>query len=280
MHGVGFSLPSHRLSEMHILVVDDDPAVRLFLAEELRQYGYRVTEIGSGEEALMWLHQHQADVMVLDLKMSGIDGLQVMAELQKLPMPPAVVVLTAYASLDAAVTAMRWGGCDFLRKPCSTEELLAAIERGAARRREMLQRERMLRLIEEAARQLRAAPDAVKRDTPPPEPPRFLEGRGLLLDRERRMVTYRGKPIALSPVEFRLLDCLMARPDEPVSFREMLRHTHGTEESEAVARDTLHTPLWRLSRKLAQAAPEGTPFIVNVRGRGYMFVKEGPAGHN
>jgi DNA-binding NtrC family response regulator len=119
----------------HILVVDDEPSVRFFLAEELREHGYKVTALGSGEEALVWLRQHQTDVIVLDLKMVGMDGLQVMADVQSLPLPPVVIMLTAHGSLDAAVAAMRRGAYDFLRKPCSPEELLAAVERGLTRRR-------------------------------------------------------------------------------------------------------------------------------------------------
>lgn len=261
----------------HILVVDDETSVRFFLAEELRLHGYQVTTLSSGEEALVWLRQHQADMIVLDLKMVGMDGLQVMAEVQSLPLPPVTIMLTGHGSLDAAVAAMRRGGYDFLQKPCSPEELLAAVERGLARRRKEWQREEMLQLIEETARKLRAipAPDIGQVGEDDAPSPRFLEGRGLLLNRERRVVTRRGETLALSPTEFRLLACLMAQPDSPVSFREMARQTHGVDEPEAMARDTLRTALWQLRRKLGQAS-DGHPYIVNVRGWGYMFVKDKP----
>ncbi len=258
------------LSEAHILLVDDEPSVRLFLAEELRAHGYHVSTVGSGEEALAWLRRNQADVVVLDLKMGGMDGLQVMAEVQNMPLPPAMIVLTAYGSLDAAVETMRRGGCDFLCKPCPPGELLAAIERGLARRRREQEREEMLQLIEETARRLQAMRgDRPRRDDPLPM---VLEGRGLLLDRQRGTVTCRGRPLSLSPSEFRLLSCLMSHPNEPLSFREMLRCTHGVDEPEAVARETLRTTLWRLRKKLP-AGEDGLPYIVNVRGKGYMFVR-------
>ncbi len=256
-------------SDAHILLVDDEPAVRLFLAEELRSHGYRVTALGSGEEALAWLRHNQADVVVLDLKMGGMNGLQVMAALEGMPLPPAMIVLTAYGSLEAAVETMRHGGCDFLCKPCPPDRLLAAIERGLARRRKEQEREELLRLIEEAARKLQAMPGASLEDDPPPQ---ILEGRGLLLDRQRGTVVCRGQPLSLSPSEFRLLACLMSHPNRPLSFRDMLRCTHGVDEPEAVARETLRTTLWRLRKKLPPA-DDGRPYIVNVRGRGYMFVK-------
>lgn len=262
------------LAGAHILLVDDEPSVRLFIAEELRYHGYQVTTLSNGEEALVWLRQNRADLVVLDLKMAGMDGLQVMAELQSLPFPPVMIMLTAHGSLDAAVTAMRRGGCDFLSKPCPPEELLAAIERGLTRRRKQVQREELLELIEQTARQLRATSAARRDIQSPASAPRLLEGRGLLLDRERQMVSRRGEPVILSPLEFRLLACLMSRADEPVSFREMIRETHGVEEPEDTARDALRTTLWRLRARLGQA-DDARPYIVNVRGRGYMFVKDG-----
>jgi len=261
----------------HVLIVDDDQSVRFFLAEELRLKGYQVTALGSGEEALAWLRQYQTDVVVLDLKMIGMDGLQVMAEIQSLPLSPVVIMLTAHGSLDAAVAAMRRGSYDFLRKPCSPEELRAAVERALARRRKEQQHEEMLQLIEETAHKLRALSTgngpSVGQSSPYRSP--LLEGRGILLDQERQIVTRCGIPLSLSPTEFRLLACLMAQPDTPVSFREMSRQVRGLDEHETVARDALRTTLWRLRQKLNRA-DDGYPYIVNLRGRGYMFVKKVP----
>jgi CheY-like chemotaxis protein len=94
----------------HILIVDDEPAIRFFLSETLSQAGYEVTTAASGEQALALLQQQPIDLVLLDLKMEGIDGLQVMAEVERLPLPPVVIILTAHASLDSAIQAMRRGG--------------------------------------------------------------------------------------------------------------------------------------------------------------------------
>ncbi|MBN1936829.1 MAG: response regulator transcription factor [Anaerolineae bacterium] len=264
--------PVQLSSKARILLVDDEPSLRLFLADELRLYGYQVTALSSGEKALTWLGQNQADVLILDLQMTGMNGLQVMAELENQPLPPAIIMLTAHGSLDAAVAAMRRGGCDFLSKPCQPDELLAAIERGLAQRRKEQQRETMLQLIEQTAHHLQALSvqePATQMVTPAST---LFEGRGLLVDLEHQTVTKRGHPISLSPSEFRLLVCLIARSDRPVTFHEMVLHVHGVDEAETVARESMRTVLWRLRKKLGQA-DDRKPYIVNVHGRGYMFIK-------
>ena len=253
----------------HILVVDDEAAIRLFLAEELTQEGYDVCTAASGEEALTRLQNSRVDVILLDLIMEGIDGLQVMAEVERQPLPPVVIMLTAHASLDSAIAAMRRGGHDYLIKPCRTEELLSSVEKGLAKRREALRRQALARLIEESARRLRDA--SLPARTELPASPRFLEARGLLLDRERGTVTRQGQPLSLTPSEFRLLRCLMEQAGRPVSFSQLAGELHNCALGEREARHALSTHLWRLRRKVGNG-PDGRPYIVNVRGRGYKFV--------
>jgi DNA-binding response OmpR family regulator len=252
-----------------ILVVDDELAIRVSLDEALTQAGYAVLTAASGEEALALLQEEPVDLILLDLKMGGIDGLQVMAEVEKQPLPPVTIMLTAYASFDSAVSTMRRGGYDYLVKPYSMEELLASVEKGLARRREALRQQELARLIEDSARQLQATRQPEK--TEPPAQPHLLEGRGLLLDRERLAVTRCGQLVHLTSTEFRLLLHLMARADQVVSFRELMRELHGREEEAEEAREALQAHLWRLRQKIGNG-PDGVPYIMNVRGQGYKFI--------
>jgi DNA-binding response OmpR family regulator len=253
-----------------ILIVDDEEDLRFILSEELSQAGYTVLTAASGEEALIKLQEETIDLVLLDLEMGGMGGLQVMAEVGEQSLSPAVIVLTAHASLDSAIGAIRLGGCDYLKKPCRTAELLASVEKGLAKRREALRRQEMIHLIEETARQLRTpSPPA----TGPVAGPRFLEERGLLLDREQEIVTRDGEALSLTPSEFRLLACLMGHADRPVSYGELAvaLHGEGGEWEAGEGRQAVSTHLWRLRRKLGHG-PNGGPYIVNVRGRGYKFV--------
>jgi len=256
-----------------ILVVDDDPAIRFFLSEELALAGYSVWTACSGEEALRLLQEVSPDLILLDLKMGGMDGLQVLEEVGKRPLPPVVVILTAHASLDSAIGALRRGATDYLVKPCTTEDLLASVARGLARREEEVRRQQMIQLISETARQLGLPRQRDAVPTPQAGAARFLEARGLLLDRERLLVSRLGQPLVLTPTEFRLLSALMEHADRPLSLRELARLVHGTDEDEASARQALSTHLWRLRRKLGRA-PDGADYITNVRGRGYVFLSQ------
>ena len=258
--------------EACILIVDDEQSIRYFLSEELSHAGYKVLTASSGEAALIRLQQESVDLVLLDLKMDGMDGLQVMKKLEEHPLPPEIIILTAHASFDSVVDAMRLGGCDYLKKPCRTEELLSSVEKGLAKRRKALQQQQMLHLIEETARQLQP--------TPPPaveqavQQPRFLEERGLLWDRETETLTRRGQTLSLTPTEFRLLACLMETPDRLVSYRELVAALHGSKSEEWdawEARAAISTHMWRLRRKIGQDS-DGNPYIVNVRGRGYKFI--------
>ncbi len=259
-----------------ILVVDDEPAIRLFLREELAQAGYTVCTAASGEEALVFLEAKPVDLILLDLKMEGLDGIQVMKEVAREKLSPVVIILTAHASLESAIEALRQGGYDYLLKPCRTEELLASVEKGLTRRREELRRRKLTRLIEESARQLQDASSPGEEEGEEPSArPRFLQARGLLLDKEQYTVVRQSQPLHLTSTEFRLLACLMERADELVTFRRLAEELHGHASEKWEARQTLSTHLWRLRRKVGTGLDE-KPYIVNVRGRGYKFVgKEG-----
>ncbi len=252
-----------------ILIVDDESAIRVFLEEELTQAGYAVLTAASGEEALMVLEAKPVDLVLLDLKMAGMSGLQVMSKITQRPLPPEVIMLTAHATLDSAIETMRRGGHDYLIKPCRTDELLASIAKGLSRRREMLHQQEMLSLIEESARRLRGS--IQPQETILPTQSRFLETRGLLLDLEQHTVTKQGHPLNLTFTEFRLLLCLMKRSGQIVPFDELMTEVHGIEGDVLEARQALTTHLWRLRKKVGNAH-DGKPYIMNVRGQGYKFV--------
>ena len=119
-----------------ILVVDDESTTRSAVARALRLTGYKAHAAGSGREALSELATHEYDLMLLDLRMPGMDGMEVLAQARQSYPDLLVIVLTAYATLAGAVEALRAGAADHLLKPCSLEEIEAAISGALERRRE------------------------------------------------------------------------------------------------------------------------------------------------
>lgn len=111
-----------------ILLVDDEEIFTRNMAKLLSTRRYRVTVANSGDAAIRALEAEPVDVIVLDLKMPGMDGLTTLKEIQKLGLFTQTLMLTGHGSIDSALEAMKLGAYDYLTKPCEIEELVAKIE--------------------------------------------------------------------------------------------------------------------------------------------------------
>ena len=109
---------------------------------------------------------------------------------------------------------------------------------------------------------------------PPSDEPEIIAARGITIDLERREVRAGGRPVALTPTEFRIVAQLARRPGRVVSHGEIFHEVYGQTTSEQEAKDILKVHIWRLRAKLAKAVPENN-IIVNVRGFGYMLERRG-----
>jgi two-component system response regulator HydG len=118
----------------HILVVDDEPKLGRFVAEMLELDGHEVERASGGRDALVRLAASRFDVVVTDLRMPDVDGVGVLRAARALPEPPEVVVMTAYASAESAVEAMKAGAADYVTKPFSMDELRLRVRRLATQR--------------------------------------------------------------------------------------------------------------------------------------------------
>lgn len=111
-----------------VLLVDDETIFTKNMSKLLKNRGYTVTAVNSGDAAIRELEQTPADVIVLDLKMPGMDGLGTLREIMKLGLFTETLVLTGHGSIDSALEAMKLGAFDYLTKPCEIDELVAKIE--------------------------------------------------------------------------------------------------------------------------------------------------------
>jgi len=111
-----------------ILLVDDEVVFTNNTAKLLHNRGYFVTAVNSGENAIKELEEKDIDVVVLDLKMPGMDGLTTLKEIKKLGLFTQTLILTGHGSIDTALEAVKLGAYDYLTKPCEIDELVARIE--------------------------------------------------------------------------------------------------------------------------------------------------------
>jgi len=112
-----------------ILVIDDEPLMRISLTDSLKGKGYLVESASSGEQALQLLRSGQYDIVITDLRLPQYDGMAILKECKKISPDTEVILITAYATVESAVEAMKRGAYDYITKPFHLEELGKIIDR-------------------------------------------------------------------------------------------------------------------------------------------------------
>ena len=126
-----------------LLLVDDDPAFRQVMAGELGRLGYEVDAVGTGEEAVQQVMAAEPEVVLLDLRLPGMGGIETLKAIQASTPSTEVIMLTGHGSIDTAIESVRLGACDYVVKPCPLDELQIRIQR-AIERRSLRQRANIL----------------------------------------------------------------------------------------------------------------------------------------
>ena len=262
-----------------VLVVDDEESIRFYLCEVLERDGHVVTAVDSGEAALQNAQAESFDLALIDLKLPGIGGMQVLKTLRQTSPNTTIIVLTAHASLETAVEALRQGAHDYLFKPCKTVELRESVASGLLKRqREARQRHLLSQLERDLSsnlEEIRATVDnlAVEPVTSPHEETtesRFIKRGGLFVDLTRHIITLDDTLLELSPTEFRLLTYLASEAPRVISPQEMVRETQGYESNSWEARDLARYHVYRIRQKISQATGRDN-LIRTVHGVGYTL---------
>jgi DNA-binding response OmpR family regulator len=221
-----------------VLVVDDDPNIRSLLRLYLERDGYRTTEATDGPGALEAVEAATFDLVLLDVMLPGLDGLEVCRRIRDRADTP-IMLLTARSGDADKVVGLDIGADDYVVKPFSPRELMARVR----------------------ARLRRSQPAAV--DEP------ILAADGLELDPNAVRVRVDGREVPLTASEFRLLHALMRRPTRVLTRDELIDALHGSDDPGIIDR-TIDVHLGRLRRKLGDRPPR-TRFIETVRSLGYRF---------
>jgi DNA-binding response OmpR family regulator len=267
------------MSGAHILVVDDESGIRFFLQETLTRDGHQVTAVASGEEALARIAGQEFDLALLDLHMPGMGGMEVLAALRQQAPDTAVIMLTAYGSLETAVEALRQGAHDYLFKPCKTTELRESVRAGLLKRQRELHQRELLALLERSlsshVKDIRAVVTGQQAVEPlpsaePPEKDRFLHCGSLVIDRARRVVTVDEHLLDFSATEYDLLAYLAEESPRVVSPQELVRAAQGYESQPWEASDIVRYHIHRIRHKIKTAAGR-SDVIRTVRGVGYRL---------
>lgn len=273
----------------HVLVVDDEGAIRYSVSKTLQRVGYTVSEAASGEDALEAMKKDRYDVVLTDIRMPGLTGVELLKRIKEVAPDAIVILMTGYASLGTAVEALRLGAHDYLIKPSSSQDIRQSVARGVERARNLKRRRALLDAIRSNVSELtRTDVDTVKNifddadfddelpkiDEPVAEPISTNMTLGpLTIYPGRYQISVDNQPIDLTPTEFDLLLYLAAHRGRVVSCHELVREVRGYTVDEAEAREVIRPHVSNLRRKLKQAGQDAD-LIVNVRGIGYRLSEQ------
>ena len=227
------------MANERVLIVDDEPAIRRFLRVTLTAQNYDIVEAASGQEALAKTTAEKPDIIVLDIGLPDINGIEVTGLLRKWTQIPIIILSVRGAESDK-IAALDAGADDYLTKPFSVGELLA---------------------------RLRAN---LRRATKTNSEPVFTSG-NLKVDLSRRLISVSGSEIQLTPTEYELLRVLVTHAGKVLTHHFLLREVWGAEYGEEF--HMLHVNISNLRRKIEPdtARPK---FIITEPGVGYRLKTE------
>jgi DNA-binding response OmpR family regulator len=237
----------------NILVVDDEPVARQSLTEILRLEGYAVNSVPNGQAAVEYVRTHPIELIIVDLRMPGMDGLEVIQVVNQISPETEVILLTAFGTTESAIQALRLRVHDYLLKPAPPAQVVNSVKKGLVRREARLKARGGAATME--------VDDGVLEIT--------LKD-GTHIDLSRRQVRKKEKVIHLTPAEGRLLRVLIENPGRVYSHRELVLLVQGYDTSQREAPEILRPLVSRLRHKL-EAFPSLSDRVVSVRGTGYLY---------
>jgi two-component system KDP operon response regulator KdpE len=219
-----------------ILVVDDELQIRRFLSHSLAAHGHQVEAVATGQEALRELPVYHPDVVLLDLSLPDLDGVEVLRRMREWS-PTPVIVLSVREREEDKIAALDAGADDYLTKPFSMGELLARIR-------------------------------VALRHSAPGEPEPVIKSGELTVDLARRRVTAGGREVSLTPTEYEILKILATHAGRVVTHRQLLRQIWGEQFEEET--HYLRVFMSQLRRKL-EPNPSRPRYLLTEAGVGYRL---------
>lgn len=234
MHEATFSGP--------ILIVEDDNKTATLVARYLEREGFNSIVASDGRKAIELARRYNPIFVILDLMLPKLDGWEVCRELRRWSNVPILILSAREEELDR-ILGLSLGADDYVVKPFSPRELVARVKA--------------------ILRRARPIPSQVKG---------VLSHGGLILDREKCRVTLRGRPVALTPTEYKLLQALMVAPGRVFTREELLQHLYPA--GEAVVDRVIDVHIGNLRQKI-EDGPSEPRYILTVRSFGYQFADGG-----
>ncbi|MBP6471407.1 MAG: response regulator transcription factor [Chloroflexi bacterium] len=256
-----------------ILIVDDEQNLRETLAVILRDEGYQVYSAAAPSEALTYLRQRAFDIMFLDIRMPEKSGLDLLPEIRQLHPRMPILILTAYASLDSAIEAMRKGANDYLFKPINPIDILHRVNIFLSKRPNSSQD--IVQEMKSLLAQLEGSNDSLAVSTGGKEAQaanqRFLHCGKITVDLIARQIFSDGQIVNVTPTSFDYMLALMRHAPETIGYVALVEEAQGYDLTQIEANDLARGRIHEL-RKALEEDPRRPSIIITIRGVGYRLV--------
>ncbi|HRQ42077.1 MAG TPA: response regulator transcription factor [Chloroflexota bacterium] len=253
-----------------ILLVDDEINIREGLKAILQKDGHEVRDVGTAVAALDLLSTFAAEVAVLDIRMPGMMGTELLAAVKSQRPYLAVIMLTGHGTLETAMTAVKEGAFDYLLKPARPDTLRAVVWQALAAARRQREQATLLETLQTGLQRLEQLP------TTPPTHPAAMPPAGMLkigdlvIDRATYETWYAGRPLSLTPTEYGLLLALAERGGAVMDYVSLTKIALDYEAEAWEAKELIKRHIYTLRQKI-EPQPDQPHFILNVRGVGYRL---------
>lgn len=263
------------MAQATILLVDDEANIRLTLSTMLSRAGYHVVSAASGEEAVKLLDQQPFALLLVDLKMPGMDGMQVVAAARERQADITVIVLTGHGSLETAMDGIRYRIFDYLLKTTDPAQVVERVKAGLQEYTQRARQNELLETVTSAVQELRRQKGREEEDTSQPAQSgegseRVMNIGQLQIDTWRQSATFAGQLLPLTPTEFRVLLCMAEHVGKMLTYAQIVRCAQGYETNELEASELIKPHIYHLRQKL-EPDPTTPRHLLNVRGKGYML---------
>lgn len=261
-----------------ILIVDDEKNLRSSLSKILNYQGYSVNTAANGQEALQYLQAGAYNLAFYDLMLPGMDGVTLIKETHKIYPDMPVLILTANATLESAIEAVRSGARDYLIKPVDPPLLIKRVKEILEEQQQPRRQREIINKIQTLASELENYSEdniGVNIANIPKigaaDPTRILQRGEFQLDLHARHATLKNHFLDLSPANFDFLSTLVRHSPNPVSYQNLVQESQGYEVDRTEAQEMAR---WRIHelRKIIEPVPKKPTFIITVRGKGYRLV--------
>jgi DNA-binding response OmpR family regulator len=260
-----------------ILIIDDEPNLRRSLGLILQRAGYVITTASNAAEAIQLLQAGAYDLTFLDIKLPDQNGIQLLPQIKNLYPEMPILILTAHATLDTAIGAVRLGARDYLLKPIDPENILSRVENilreeKPKRRREITtQLQSLLAELQSIeGKNVQAVSSGTTTHTT--DPARYLKCGPLTLDRHTHSAQFKECNTSLPPSTFDFLVTLVRHSPQPVTYEKLVLESQGYQHlSRSEAREISRWQMHEI-RRLLEPDPRHPQLIITVRDVGYRLV--------